>query len=146
MIAPDDLPFLDVPWLAIDGEDHVAVFTSGGGGVIPPTAVPSVLSGRDLEEEIFALPAFSDALGLKAPLVDSFTAAAERGFFVFDCESPHQGDLALQRSYSRVAHPSHALPASALPPDLRAVARVTSFAPLRFAAVEEIVLSDAMGP
>jgi hypothetical protein len=138
VITADDLPFLDLTWLAVDAAGHVAIFSSSGGGFIPATALPAVLAERDFEEEISHLPAFADASNLVYPDVPSFSACAERGFFVFDCENAHGGDLDRQHRYERVAQPSHPRRAASLPADLQAAASKTILHGILFAEHQQL--------
>jgi hypothetical protein len=136
MITFEDLPFLDIARLAVDHDDHVGVFFSGGGGFIPETSLASVLSEFDIEGALERLPRYSEASNLVLPL-EAYLSPAERGLYVFDCSNPHGGDLREQRRYRRTTTPVHPRMIQSLPQDLQVIARATNLSPLRFAVVSE---------
>lgn len=124
---------IDCAWLAVDRDNLLGVFITGGCGPVPLQTL-TYLATLDPEELALALPVVSGCR-LLAPLPDpnSFAALAARGFFVFDWSDihrPHQLEL---RAYEAVAIPSSPITIDTLPPDLASLAGSVRFAQKGFA-------------
>ena len=77
MVAPFVLQDFDVGWVATDAVGQVALFTTGGPGPVPDSAMPSV---ENSEEFVLSLPEVSDADRVTARAgVNAFVEFAKRG-------------------------------------------------------------------
>lgn len=115
------LPGIDHAWLATDDIGHVAIFTTGGEGPMPASAVPE--EELALEDGLLALPVSSGVLmHIAYPRPDDYRALAQRGLYAFDWTDVHRGTSRHQEKYQLVAQPEHALMLEQLPTQLRAAA------------------------
>lgn len=123
MAISDDLDGIDAAWIAVDALGQVAVFTTGGQGPVPRSALPSVESG---EADVLSLPVVGVATRIiRVPRPDSFVAFAERGFFAYDWSDVHRTLREAVGAYELAAAPSLAVYASQLSTELQAFALAT---------------------
>ncbi|MFJ3049839.1 hypothetical protein [Pseudomonas nitroreducens] len=131
-MAQDDFDGLDVAWMAVDALGHVAIFTSGGVGAVPSTAVASI----DITEpELDSLPETSGFdLLVNLPRPDDFVRFAKRGFFAYDWSDVHRVTRRRIGGYELQARPLRPLTLSELPASLRATAAATELLDVSFGA------------
>ena len=120
-----ELDGFDIAWIATDSLGHVALFTTGGQGPIPATALASVASA---EQDALSIPETCDAqLPVSLPRPDSFIDFARRGFFAYDWTDVHRYSSQELAAYELQAKPTCPLYISALPAALQALAASTVF-------------------
>ena len=123
MISQQDLEGIDAAWIAIDSRGQVAMFTTGGEGHVPESAIPST---EDAESEVLALPEICSCdLLVNLPRPDDFIAFASRGFFAYDWSDVHSSMKKALGRYELQARPSRPLTLTDLPPSLQALASST---------------------
>lgn len=132
MVTPIVLQDFDVGWLATDAVGHVALFTTGGRGPIPDTALPSV---ENAEEFVLSLPEVSDVeLVTSMSGTNAFVAFAKRGFFAYDWSDVHRDTCQALRGYELQYRPTSPLTLADLSAPLRALAEVTRLPDVTFGA------------
>lgn len=102
---------LEFDWIGVDADGHVALFTSGGGGLIPPLPSLDIESHDAAIAAILALPPSTTARF--APTLDprctnTWQLVAERGLYAYD-SSPNADP------YQHEAAPTVAIHVGALP-------------------------------
>ena len=123
MISQQDLEGIDAAWIAIDSRGQVALFTTGGEGHVPESALPST---ENAESEVLALPEICGwDLLVNLPRPDDFVAFASRGFFAYDWSDVHSSKKKSLGKYELQARPSQPLTLTDLPPSLQALASST---------------------
>ena len=116
---------LDIAWIATDSLGQVALFTTGGQGPIPTTALTSAVSA---EQDALSIPVTCDSQVLVSlPRPDSFIDLARRGFFAYDWTDVHRYSSQELAAYELQAKPTCPLHISALPAVLQALAASTVF-------------------
>lgn len=114
---------IDASWLASDASGQVAIFTTGGKGPIPVSAIPSVESG---EASALALPETSGVdLLSRVPRPDDFIAFAKRGLFAYDWSDVHRPATQELSGYELQAGPSRPVRLADLPAPMQAMASAT---------------------
>src|SRR5687767_7294422 len=76
-------------WLAVDVDGHVALFTTAGGGYVPPESLADADGYEAAIDEILAIAPFTRALrepSIGAGLESTWRRMAERGCFAFDSD------------------------------------------------------------
>ena len=130
MIVSRDLSGTDAAWLAVDASGQVAVFTTGGEGPVPETAIPSTESG---EEFVFTLPERTAVDLLSAvPRPDDFIAFAKRGLFAYDWSDVHRTLSQALGGYQLQARPTEPLHITDLPSSLQTMAAATQLSGVVF--------------
>ena len=123
MISQQDLEGIDAAWIAIDSRGQVAMFTTGGEGHVPGSAI---LSTEDAESEVLALPEVCGFdLLVNLPHPDDFVAFACRGFFAYDWSDVHSSNKIALGRYELQARPNRPLILTDLPPSLQDLASST---------------------
>jgi len=123
MISQQDLEGIDAAWIAIDSRGQVAMFTTGGEGPVPESAIPST---EDAESEVLALPEICGCdLLVNLPRPDEYVAFASRGFFAYDWSDVHSSKKHALGGYELQARPSRPLTLTDLPPSLQGLALST---------------------
>jgi hypothetical protein len=139
MMAPFVLQDFDVGWVATDALGQVALFTTGGPGPVPDSAIPSV---ENSEEFVLSLPKVSDVdratVGAGA---NAFVEFAKRGFFAYDWSDVHRDSRQALRGYELQYRPQNPLKLFDLPAPLRALTEVTRLSHVIFGA-SIIVIGD----
>jgi|SRR5690242_1597981 len=122
----------DWVWIGSDCRGSLAAFVTAGEGPMPIQALNSELPlFENVEEAIFRLPPVSKARLLESmPRPDSFTAMAERGFFVYDWRAVHR--TAKANKYEQVAIPLSPIRSRQLPELLAQLAQEVRFSNLVF--------------
>ena len=142
MESSRNLQGIDAAWIAIDGIEQVALFTTGGEGPIPDTALFSVSIAED---SAFSLPGTSGYdLLVAVPRPDDFIAFAKRGLFAYDWSDVHCSAHQASGSYELQARPSRPLTLLDLPASLQAVAPATRLSGLSFGS-SVVVPSELVG-
>lgn len=121
-------------WLAVDGDGHVALFSTAGAGYAPPEFLRDTDAHDAAIEDILALSASTRARFAPqvAPgLKNTWLLVAERGLFAFDSD-PNGGP------YRLVAAPQLPMRVTGLPEPIAATVRLVSFPQLRFAEVDTV--------
>jgi hypothetical protein len=132
MIGSCNLQGIDAAWLAADASGQIAVFTTGGEGPIPESALPSMESGEDAAR---GLPAVSDVDLLSSyPRPDDFIAFARRGLFAYDWSDVHRSSAQELGVYELQARPFQPLHLADLPAPLQAMAAATRLSSVVFGA------------
>ena len=130
MDSSRDFQEVDAAWIAIDVLGQVALFTTGGKGPIPRTALSSV---NMVEDSVFYLPEISSYdLLIVLPRPDDFIAFAKRGLFAYDWSDIHRSTGQASDSYELQARPSRPLTLLDLPAPLQAVALATRLSGVSF--------------
>jgi hypothetical protein len=115
-------------WLATDAGGHAGIFSTAGGGYVPPEVL------RDLDAHYAAIALLmslpescvpASAPTMSAAYINSWAMAAARGLFAFD------GDF-LGGPYRLVGVPTTPIRASALPDAVARVANRVTFTKVRF--------------
>lgn len=129
--SADDISGADYDWLACDGEGHVALFSTAGGGYAPDgflrdtdahdTAIKAVLACQTTTSARFA-PA------LASTYENTWKLVAERGLFAFDADANGS-------PYQLVAAPEDAIDVDQLPEAAVDVIRFLTFPQLRFSSM-----------
>lgn len=118
-----ELDGIDAAWLAIHALNQVAIFTTGGEGPVPETAIASVASA---EASVWS---FAETSGYKLRTTvlrpDDFIAFAKRGLFAYDWSDVHRVASACKGAYELQALPLSPLLLSELPASVRALASAT---------------------
>jgi hypothetical protein len=123
MTSQRDLKGIDAAWIATDLHGRVAMFTTGGEGPVPESAIPST---ADSECEVLALPVVSGwklLVDIKRP--DDFLAFASRGLFAYNWSDVHRAGKSVLGGYALQATPSRPLALADLPHKLQALASST---------------------
>lgn len=127
-----DFQGVDASWLAVDSMGRIAVFTTGGEGAIPLSALPSAL---DAEEMLQSLEDVSDwTLVVDLPRPDDFVAFAKRGLFSYDWSDVHRTNHEALGCYELQASPVQPLSIEQLPEKLRSLAKATTLTLVTFGA------------
>ena len=130
MNHPRELDEVDASWLAVDTLGQVAVFTTGGAGPIPETAMASVATG---EESVQSLPEVSGHTLLTfVPRPDDFVSFAKRGLFAYDWSDVRRARSKELGGYELQAQPTSPLKISELPSSVQALAGATQLAGVVF--------------
>jgi len=125
-----ELQGVDASWLAVDCIGQIAVFTTGGEGPIPQSALPSTL---DAEELLLSLNSFSACtLVANLPRPDDFVAFAKRGIFSYDWSDVHRTYSEATGCYELQASPTQPLSIERLPENLQKLAKATTFVSVTF--------------
>ncbi|MBD9480133.1 hypothetical protein [Pseudoxanthomonas sp. PXM02] len=130
MVTPRDLQGVDAAWLAIDAIGQVAIFTTGGEGPIPTTAL---VSAHAVEELVLSLPEVSSVdllVTLSRP--DDFVTLSKRGLFAYDWSDVHRTTRQYLGGYELQSRPKTPLGLSDLPGPLRALAAATQLSGVMF--------------
>ncbi|WP_325435215.1 hypothetical protein [Pseudomonas nitroreducens] len=132
-MTPDDLDGLDVAWIAVDALGQVAIFTTGGAGTVPFTAVASI----DITElEVDLLPETSGFdLLVNLPRPDDFVRFAKRGFFAYDWSDVHRVTQLRIEGYELQARPLRPLTLKELPASMQLAAAATELPDVSFGAL-----------
>ena len=137
-----DLQGIDAAWIAIDVLGQVALFTTGGEGPIPGTALSSV---NIAEESVLSLPEISGYdLLVVVPRPDDFIAFAKRGLFAYDWSDVHRSTGQASDSYELQARPSRPLTLLDLPAPLQEMALATRLSGVSFGS-SVVVPSELVG-
>jgi len=121
---------IDAAWLAIDALGQVAIFTTGGEGPVPETAIASV---EIAEQSVWCLAEISGYnLHAFVPRPDDFIAFAKRGLFAYDWSDVHRVAAARIDGYELQAQPLSPLLISMLPASVQALAGATQLSRVSF--------------
>ena len=130
----------DCVWLALDQDNHVAAFTTGGSGPIPLKVLEFGEGPADeIEVRIKELPLASAArllVSLKRP--DDFVDFAERGIFAYDWSDVHRMERDEICAYELVAAPSSPINVGQLPSKIAAFAERNKIEGVVFATTQRI--------
>jgi hypothetical protein len=137
---PEDfLRGLDCDWLARDADDHVALFSTAGGGYTPEGFVQNTDAHIAAIDAILALAPSTSARfapELGAGYTNTWRLVAERGLFAFD--SDFRGADFPGGPYCLVACPETPVTAGDLPSAVVKVLAQMHFRRLRFATLTTI--------
>ena len=132
--APQDILGFEYDWLACDGNGHVAMFSTAGGGYAPAEFLADTDAHSVAIDAILALPP-TTAVRFAPELPDGYPNTwllmAERGVFAFDSDT--QG-----RPYRLVAAPENAIDVSSLPQPIGVVIRCLLYPDLRFGDISSV--------
>ncbi len=132
MVPTFVLQDFDVGWVATDAVGQVALFTTGGPGPVPDSAMPSV---ENAEELVLSLPEVSDvARATPRAGANAFVELAKRGFFAYDWSDVHRDPRQALKGYELQCRPLNPLTLFDLPASLRALAEVTRLSDVTFGA------------
>ena len=129
----------DVGWVATDALGQVALFTTGGPGPVPDSALPSV---ENSEEFVLSLPEVSevDRANTRAG-ANAFVEFAKRGFFAYDWSDVHRDSGQALRGYELQYRPLNPRTLFDLPAPSRVLAEVTRLSDVTFGA-SIVVIGD----
>lgn len=138
-LTAEDIRGWDLDWLGTDAEEHVALFTTFGGGYAPKEFLQDPNSHQVAIRELLATAARTKVLfapDMETPPhpQNTWQLVAERGLFAF--ESDMEGG-----PYRLVAAPQKPARMTELPDSVAAVAGAIMFPRLKFAELEEILFS-----
>jgi hypothetical protein len=134
----------DVAWVATDAIGQVALFTTGGPGPVPDSALPSV---ENAEEFVLSLPQVSAADRASAMAgANAFVEFAKRGFFAYDWSDVHRDARQALRGYELQYRPLTPLTLFDLPTPLRALVEVTRLSEVTFGASIVVIGSQVSWP
>lgn len=122
----------DMPWIASDRENHVALFWTGGAGPVPTAAlaaVPGTASYFDLCPDFNELPAICQAEKYHHASGKSY---AERGLFVYDWADASRVKSKRSNVYEREAKPMQPVTVDELPAYFAQLALATKLAEVSF--------------
>src|SRR5262252_1616682 len=102
---------LEYDWLGCDADDHVALFSTAGGGYAPEEFLEDTDLHDSTIELIVKLPANSAFVFASIDSGGRWRAVAERGLFVFDSDF-HGGP------YKKVAKPRTPIRLAQLPSEI----------------------------
>jgi hypothetical protein len=129
-----DIQGLEYDWLATDGDDRVALFSTAGGGYAPPAFLHDTDAHDAAIAALLALPASTSARfapELEPGLENTWRLVAERGLYAYDAD-PAGGP------YRLVAAPTTAARSSELPAAVAELVRTTAYSRIRFAELDTI--------
>jgi len=130
MSCPRELDGIDASWLAVDAQGQVAIFTTGGEGPIPETALASIETG---EESVQSLPEVSaHELLTSMPRPTDFVSFARRGLFAYDWSDVHRVASEVSGGYELQALPISPIRVSQLPTSMQVLAGATQLAGIVF--------------
>ncbi len=119
--SADEIAGFEYDWLATDGDGHVALFSTAGGGFAPAEFLSDTEAHDVALDAILLLPESTSARfapDVTAGVVNTWRLVAERGLYAFDAD-PNGGP------YRLVAAPLSATKSNSLPERVAAiVARV----------------------
>ena len=125
-----NLQGIDAAWIAADASGFLAIFTTGGEGPVPDTAMLSIESA---EESVLYLPETTWAeLLVTIPRPDSFIAFAKRGLFAYDWSDVHRTARQVVGGYELQARPAQPLLLTDLPQPLQVMATATKLSGVSF--------------
>jgi hypothetical protein len=128
--TPRELQGIDASWLAVDAIGQVALFTTGGQGPVPNSALESV---EFAEELVHSIPETSNCdLFTTCIRPDDFIAFAKRGLFACDWSDVHRTNQELIGGHELLASPLLPIKASSLPPSLNAMTKATILSGVTF--------------
>ena len=130
MASPRELHGIDAAWLATDAAGQVAVFTTGGEGPVPESALSSVETAEELVRSLREVSGFD--LFAKVNRPDDFIAFAKRGLFSYDWSDVHRTNQHAIDGYELQAQPSSPLAVASLPPSLHSMALATTLSGVTF--------------
>lgn len=125
-----DLQGVDASWLASDAIGQVAVFTTGGEGPIPLSALPSTFVVENMLQALQPVSAWTLIVHLPRPA--DFVAFAQRGLFSYDWSDVHRAHSKAAGRYDLQASPLQPLSVGQLPEDLQKLASATTLVSVRF--------------
>lgn len=125
---------MDFGWLAADSEGQVAFLITAGRAPIPSHLLNlDDIILEDLELLVCNLPRVSEAqLTIPMEHAESYIEIAQRGFFVYDWTDAHRSFSERICGYEQVALPVNPIRCDQLPNQLADVARLSTFADIRF--------------
>lgn len=132
--SAEEILGFEFDWLASDKDDHVALFSTAGGGYSPGAFLQDTEIHDTAIDAILALPVRTKARlapRLPAGLRNTWHLMAERGVFGFDSD-PNGGP------YRLIAAPEEPVRTTDLPEVAAAVARRIVLRDLRFEEAQEI--------
>ena len=135
-----DLSGFEFDWLACDGRNHVAFFSTAGAGFYPVYFSMNLDEYRHAIGNLLKMKETSDVAffpEIKAGLKNDWRDLAARGLFSYDCD-PCGGDYVL------VAKPLKPIFISDLPRDLARIVSIERFKSIDFSASNKIKPSDAI--
>ena len=157
MIAPDDEPFFDLDWFALDAQGAVGHFTTGGCGGLPRSVAASREDLDRLRDYFLSLPETGAAIlnpnrASSLPLfrprapdpaaqLRPWTATAARGLYAYDYVEDRRRR---PRPYAQVARPELPLHADELPDEIRSILERTVLRDVVFASDDVIALKSLL--
>jgi len=129
-----DIAGWEYDWLAADGDEHVALFSTAGGGYAPPAFLADTDAHDAAIAAILALPASTTARlapELEPDLENTWRLVAERGLFAYDAD-------AAGGPYQLIAAPAKPVRRSELPASVAALLASVAYPQLRFAQLDTI--------
>jgi hypothetical protein len=126
--SADDILGAEYDWLAGDGDGHVALFSTAGGGYAPDTFLRHTDAHATAIRAVLACPPTTSARfapALAAKYENTWKLIAERGLFAFDADVDGG-------PYQLVAAPEAAINVAGLPEAAVDVVRLLTFPRLRF--------------
>lgn len=133
--SADEIHGYEFDWLASDGDGHVALFSTAGGGYAPEAFLADTCSSNQGNHGLVALHQRAVCARVKPPVVNTWKMAAERGLFAFDGD-PDGGP------YYLVAAPEVPATAAQFPAIVVDVLRDLEFRHLRIAGMSVISEED----
>jgi hypothetical protein len=125
---------MDTTWFALDGQGHVARFTSGENGHVPEAAPAEESLDPDPLEELWALRHGSDPSEGRPEYLDEPKEVTRLGLFYYD----YNEEFDPIGTYSRGPAPENPLHVDQLPPHLRKLVKQVRFEDVRFAEAERV--------
>jgi hypothetical protein len=132
--SAEDIRGTEFDWLAVDGDGHVALFSTAGAGYAPPEFLRDTDAHDAALEDILALPTSTRARfapQIAPGLKNTWLLVAERGLFAFDSD-PNGGP------YRLVAAPQLPIRVTGLPNSIANTVRQVGFLHLRFTEVDNV--------
>jgi hypothetical protein len=121
---------IDLPWVAVDATGRLAVFTTGGEGPVPASALQALAAAEAVVAEL-SIVGGSNLL-VDYPWPDDFVAFAERGLYAYDWCDAHRTAAAAKGCYELVAVPLRPVFIGDLPEGLRPPFEATLIADASF--------------
>lgn len=124
MTSNVDSTGIDCVWIASDSVGQIAALVTAGVGPVPAGVLGGTVDLFDIEDRLLELPVVGDGSGVAGNGdISSFLDLARRGFFVFDWMDVHRIARDSVHAYGLIAAPTVPASITALPTDLRALAR-----------------------
>jgi len=134
----DDIRGFEYDWLACDADGQVALFSTAGGGYVPPEVLADLDAHDAAIETILAMPESTDAVmapTLPLGIPNTWCDVAERGLYAFDADV-HGGP------YRLIAAPAEPVLVRALPPEVAVVVRTATLMHVRFRGATHVSAED----
>jgi hypothetical protein len=131
-VTRDGLSGIDYAWLAVDSIGNVAVFTTGGEGPVPTSALPTLELAESAIRDLVERSACE--MQIKIPRPDDYVSFAKRGLFAYDWYDVHRESSSRINQYELLARPTNPVTLGELPDSFRVLVAPTIIVGVTFGA------------